>query len=39
MTIYENFVLEKVSLGYPVLGLYPLVDKKIKKEFEDWKNR
>jgi len=39
MTIYENFVLEKIAQGFPVLGLYPLVDDKIKKEFEDWRNK
>jgi regulator of RNase E activity RraA len=39
MTEYENFVLEKVSNGTPIIGLYPLTDEKYLKEFEDWRNR
>lgn len=37
MTLYENFVLEKVSNGRSILGLYPLLNNEIRKEFEQWK--
>jgi regulator of RNase E activity RraA len=37
MTAYENFVMEKVLDGSPVIGLYPLTDPKIQKEFDAWK--
>ena len=39
MTQYENFVLEKVNNGAKVIGLYPLIDESIKKEFEEWKKK
>ncbi|MDE3742818.1 ribonuclease activity regulator RraA [Maribacter polysaccharolyticus] len=37
MTLYEEFVIQQVKNGHAVIGLYPLVDEKIKKEFELWK--
>lgn len=37
MTLFENFVLEQVQNGKSIVGLYPLTDKRIRKEFEDWK--
>lgn len=37
MTFFEEFVMEKVQNGHTIVGLYPLVDKKIKSAFEDWK--
>jgi regulator of RNase E activity RraA len=37
MTTFENFVMEKVLQGYPIIGLYPLTDPKIQKEFDQWK--
>lgn len=37
MTAYENFVMEKVLEGSPVIGLYPLTDPEIQKEFDLWK--
>lgn len=37
MTLFEEFVMEKVQKGHPIVGLYPLVDEKIKEAFEDWK--
>ena len=37
MTLFENFVLEQVQNGKSIVGLYPLTDKKIRKEFEGWK--
>ena len=38
MTLYEEFVMEKVDQGTPIIGLYPLTDKKMIQEFENWKN-
>ncbi len=37
MTLYEQFVIQKVQNGEKVIGLYPLTDDAIKKEFEEWK--
>ncbi|MCM4151453.1 ribonuclease activity regulator RraA [Arenibacter sp. N53] len=37
MTLFEEFVMEKVKNGRSIIGLYPLVDKKITEEFEGWK--
>ncbi len=37
MNIFEEFVMQKVQRGTPIIGLYPLVDDKIRKEFEEWK--
>ena len=37
MTLYEEFVMEKVNKGSTIMGLYPLIDEKIKQEFENWK--
>lgn len=37
MTLFEEFVMEKVQKGHTIVGLYPLVDEKIKEAFEDWK--
>lgn len=34
MTNYEEFVMEKVLEGRPIIGLYPLTDENYKKEFE-----
>ena len=39
MKLYEDFVLEKVNNGYPVIGLYPLTEDRLKKEYEEWKNQ
>lgn len=36
MTRYEEFVMEHIGKGKPVIGLYPLVDEKLKEEFENW---
>jgi len=36
MTLYEEFVMENVANGKPVIGLYPLTDESLKKEFEIW---
>ena len=37
MTQFENFVLEKVNAGQPIIGLYPLTNDAIRAEFEAWK--
>tara|TARA_R110002126_G_scaffold73274_4_gene182834 strand:- start:120 stop:902 length:783 start_codon:yes stop_codon:yes gene_type:complete len=38
MTLYEDFVLEKVKGGNAIIGLYPMVDEEIKAMFEKWKS-
>ena len=38
MTTYENYVIEKVNEGYPIIGLYPLTKKDLLRDFENWKN-
>lgn len=37
ITIFEDFVTEKVSEGRSIIGLYPPTDPMIKEEFERWK--
>ncbi|RAJ15487.1 ribonuclease activity regulator RraA [Arenibacter echinorum] len=37
MTLFEEFVMENVQNGRSIIGLYPLVDEKIKKEYEGWR--
>ena len=36
MTIYEDYVIEKVRKGSSIKGLYPLTDEKEKSAYEDW---
>lgn len=36
MTLFEEFVMEKVQKGKSIIGLYPLTDEKIRIEFEEW---
>ncbi|WP_297692915.1 ribonuclease activity regulator RraA [uncultured Eudoraea sp.] len=36
MTLYEEFVMEKVLEGQEIIGLYPLTNERSKKEFEIW---
>ena len=36
MTIYEDYVIEKVRKGSSIKGLYPLTDKQEKINFENW---
>ena len=36
MTIYEDYVIEKVRKGSSIKGLYPLTDEKEKSDFEEW---
>ena len=37
MTVYEDFVTEKVLAGQSIIGLYPLTSEKHKKDFEERK--
>lgn len=39
MTLYEEFVMDKVNGGTAVIGLYPLTDEDTKIEFEQWKQK
>ncbi len=36
MTIYEDYVMDKVQKGATIRGLYPLTDESEKKAFENW---
>ena len=36
MTIYEDYVIDKVKKGGSIAGLYPLTDESKKKAFEKW---
>jgi regulator of RNase E activity RraA len=38
MTLFENFVLEKVRNGQSIIGLYPPTNPVTLTEFESWKN-
>ena len=37
MTLYENFVTERVLAGHTIVGLYPMTLEENKKAFELWK--
>jgi regulator of RNase E activity RraA len=37
MTTFEDFVLEKVREGRPIIGLYPATDEKTRTDFEAWR--
>ena len=37
MTLFEEFVLEKINEGQSILGLYPPTNPQILKKFETWK--
>ncbi|MET2986099.1 ribonuclease activity regulator RraA [Aureibaculum conchae] len=37
MTVYENFVLEKVNEGQSIIGLYPPTNEETLVAFENWK--
>ena len=39
MTLFEDFVLEKVQQGHAVIGLYPSTDEKWVAEFELWRKQ
>jgi regulator of RNase E activity RraA len=36
MTIYEDYVIDKVRKGASIKGLYPLTEENEKKAFENW---
>lgn len=36
MTLFEEFVMEEVQKGKSIVGLYPLSDEKVRKEFKSW---
>ena len=38
MTVYEDYVMDKVKAGSTIKGLYPLTDEKQKNKFESWIN-
>ena len=38
MTIYEDYVIDKVQKGASIRGLYPLTDEGEKIAFENWLN-
>lgn len=37
MTVYEDFVVEKVKAGTPVIGLYPATRPEFAEEFSAWR--
>ena len=37
MTLFEDFVLEKVNEGRTIIGLYPPTDKQTLTDFESWR--
>ena len=37
MTLYEDFVVDMVSKGQAIIGLYPLTDQNNKIKFEEWR--
>lgn len=39
MTLYEDFVIEMVAEGMPIIGLYPLTDPKNEALFAEWKRK
>lgn len=38
MTVYEDYVMDKVKAGSTIKGLYPLTDEEQKNKFENWIN-
>jgi len=39
MTLYENYVIEKVATGSSIIGLYPLTDENEIADFQKWKRK
>ncbi|TMM56717.1 ribonuclease activity regulator RraA [Maribacter algarum] len=39
MTLYEEFVFERVARGEAIIGLYPITDEQVILDFETWKKR
>lgn len=39
MTLYEDFVTERVLAGHTIVGLYPLTKEENREAFELWKKQ
>lgn len=39
MTAYEDFVMEEVTKGRSILGLYPATDEQVRSDFAEWRKR
>ncbi|MCX2721078.1 ribonuclease activity regulator RraA [Roseibium salinum] len=39
MESFEDFVLEEVKAGAPIIGLYPCTKEENQKKFEDWRKK
>lgn len=39
MTVYEDFLIEKVKAGTPIIGLYPRTQEHFIEEFSIWRQR
>ena len=39
MTIFEDFVIERVREGRSIRGLYPLTDPSAEIDFKEWRAR
>ena len=37
MTVFEDFVIEKVQEGRSILGLYPPTEEASRKDFDAWR--
>jgi regulator of RNase E activity RraA len=37
MTVFEDFVIEKVHQGQSILGLYPATDEQTRIDFAAWR--
>ena len=39
MTAYEDFVMEEVTKGRSILGLYPATEEQVRSDFAEWRKR
>lgn len=39
MTAYEDFVMEAVTQGRSILGLYPMTEERVRSDFAEWRQR
>ena len=39
MTLFEDYVLEKVNEGGTIIGLYPPTNEETTRDFEKWKSK
>ena len=37
ITVYEDFVVDMVSQGHSIIGLYPMTDRNNQTEFDKWR--